>query len=47
MRRTPQADSSAEHPQLSPLEAEVLWEYAKLADKVKRVSHASAGVRHG
>ncbi|GMK57065.1 hypothetical protein CspeluHIS016_0309050 [Cutaneotrichosporon spelunceum] len=27
-----------DHPQLSSLEAEVLWEYAKLADKVKRVS---------
>ncbi|CAK9780118.1 hypothetical protein CC85DRAFT_283688 [Cutaneotrichosporon oleaginosum] len=28
----------AGHPQLSPLEAEVLWEYAKLADKVKRIT---------
>lgn len=30
--------ASANHSQLSPLESEVLWEYAKLADKLKRVS---------
>ncbi|BEI81214.1 hypothetical protein CcaverHIS002_0203740 [Cutaneotrichosporon cavernicola] len=28
----------ADHPQLSTLEGEVLWEYAKLADKVKKIS---------
>ncbi|BEJ11915.1 hypothetical protein CspHIS471_0203750 [Cutaneotrichosporon sp. HIS471] len=27
----------ADHPQLSTLEGEVLWEYAKLADKVKKL----------
>ena len=30
-------DGSTNHPQLSPLEQEVLWEYAKLGDKTKRV----------
>lgn len=30
--------SSANHAQLSEVEQEVLWEYAKLADKMKRVS---------
>lgn len=39
------ADDSAGHPQLSALEAEVLWEYAKLADKVKRVSSCWQGGR--
>lgn len=29
---------SANHDQLSPLEQDVLWEYAKLGDKLKRVS---------
>lgn len=30
--------NSAEHKQLSPLEQDVLWEYARLSDKIKRVS---------
>ncbi|EKC99051.1 hypothetical protein A1Q2_06592 [Trichosporon asahii var. asahii CBS 8904] len=28
----------ANHSQLTPLESEVLWEYAKLADKLKRIA---------
>jgi hypothetical protein len=28
------------HPSLSPTEAEVLWEYAKLAQHVKEVQHS-------
>jgi hypothetical protein len=35
------SDESLNHPQLSSLEQEVLWEYAKLGDKTKRVRVAS------
>lgn len=32
------------HPSLSPLEAEVLWEYAKLAQHVKQVKPTNSAI---
>ncbi|KAG7448294.1 uncharacterized protein BT62DRAFT_930383 [Guyanagaster necrorhizus] len=34
----------ADHPSLTPLEADVLWEYAKLATNVKQVASKAKGL---